>query len=85
MQITIVKRTVGKEEFMAPTKIEEAEIDVGKLAQLLRETEEHHGQYEKTHGKHNWWEWYAPYLSARLNGKTPDEGATAAARYMEKK
>ena len=60
-------------------------IDVGTLAQLLRETEEHHGQYEKTHGKHNWWQWYAPYLSARLNNKSPEEAATAAACYMEKK
>src|SRR6266850_7982981 len=38
-------------------------MDVAILAQLLRETEEHHGNYEKTHAKHNWWDWYAPYLS----------------------
>ena len=29
-------------------------VDVAKFAELLRETEEHHGQYEKTHGKHQW-------------------------------
>jgi catechol 2,3-dioxygenase-like lactoylglutathione lyase family enzyme len=58
--------------------------DVATLAELLRETEQHHGQYEKTHGKHNWWEWYAPYLSARQNGSGPDEAATAADRYMKK-
>jgi catechol 2,3-dioxygenase-like lactoylglutathione lyase family enzyme len=59
--------------------------DVGTLAELLRETEQHHGNYEKTHGKHNWWDWYAPYLGARLNGQSPDEAAAAADRYMEKK
>ena len=31
---------------------------------FLHETEQHHGNYEKTHAKHNWWDWYAPYLSA---------------------
>lgn len=62
-----------------------AEIDIGTLADLLHETEQHHGNYEKTHGKHNWWEWYAPYLSARLNGKSPEEAASAADRYMEEK
>jgi catechol 2,3-dioxygenase-like lactoylglutathione lyase family enzyme len=58
-------------------------MDVATLAQLLHETEEHHGQYEKTHAKHNWWDWYADYLSARLNGSSPDEAAGAADRYME--
>src|SRR5437764_8149561 len=43
-------------------------MDVATLAELLRETEEHHGQYEKTHGQHHWWDWYAPYLSERQNG-----------------
>jgi catechol 2,3-dioxygenase-like lactoylglutathione lyase family enzyme len=58
-------------------------IDTGTLAELLHETEQHHGQYEKTHAKHNWWDWYAPYLSARQNGKTSEESAAAADRYME--
>jgi catechol 2,3-dioxygenase-like lactoylglutathione lyase family enzyme len=58
-------------------------MDVASLAELLRETEEHHGNYEKTHAKHNWWDWYAPYLSARQNGSRPEEAAAAAERYME--
>jgi catechol 2,3-dioxygenase-like lactoylglutathione lyase family enzyme len=58
-------------------------MDVASLAELLRETEEHHGNYEKTHPKHNWWDWYAPYLSARQNGSSPEEAAVAADRYME--
>ncbi|HMH04676.1 MAG TPA: VOC family protein [Candidatus Udaeobacter sp.] len=57
--------------------------NVATLAELLHETEEHHGQYEKTHAKHNWWDWYAPYLSARQNGRNPEEAAVAADRYME--
>jgi hypothetical protein len=57
-------------------------MDVARLAELLRETEEHHGQYEKTHGKHNWWNWYAPYLNARQSGSTPEEATAAADRYM---
>ena len=59
--------------------------DVATLAALLHETEQHHGQYERTHGKHNWWDWYAPYLSARQNGGTPEEAAAAAACYMEER
>ena len=57
--------------------------DVGALAELLRETEQHHGEYERTHGKHQWSEWSAPYLSARQNGSTPEEAAAAADRYMD--
>jgi hypothetical protein len=47
-------------------------MDVATLADLLRETEEHH-----------WWDWYAPYLSAHQNGNSPEEVAAAADRYME--
>lgn len=58
--------------------------DVASLAELLRETSEHHDPYEKSHGKHQWWDWYAPYLSARQNGSSPEEAAAAASSYMEK-
>jgi catechol 2,3-dioxygenase-like lactoylglutathione lyase family enzyme len=57
--------------------------DVATIAQLLRETEEHHGPYEKTHAKHHWSNWYAPYLNARQNGSSPEEAAAAADHYME--
>ena len=56
--------------------------NVGTLAGLLHETEQHHGQYEKTHAEHHWWDWYAPYLSARQHGSSPEESAAAADRYM---
>jgi catechol 2,3-dioxygenase-like lactoylglutathione lyase family enzyme len=57
--------------------------DVATLAELLHETAEHHDHYEKTHAPHNWWNWYAPYLSARQNGSSPEEASAAADRYME--
>ena len=57
--------------------------DVATLAELLHETSEHHDPYEKTHPKHDWWNWYAPYLNARQNGSRSEEAAAAAERYME--
>jgi hypothetical protein len=57
--------------------------DVTSLAALLRETAEHHDRYEKTHAEHHWSDWYAPYLSARQNGSTPEQAAAAADRHME--
>jgi catechol 2,3-dioxygenase-like lactoylglutathione lyase family enzyme len=59
--------------------------DVATLAELLHETAEHHDGYEKTHAAHNWWDWYAPYLSARQNGSSPEESSAAADRYMLEK
>jgi catechol 2,3-dioxygenase-like lactoylglutathione lyase family enzyme len=56
---------------------------VATLAELLRETSERHDHFEKTHDKHQWWDWYAPYLSARQNGQSPEAAAAAADRHME--
>jgi catechol 2,3-dioxygenase-like lactoylglutathione lyase family enzyme len=58
-------------------------MDVATLAELLRETSEHHDHYEKTHAEHHWWDWYAPYLNARQNGSSSAEAAAGADRYME--
>lgn len=57
--------------------------DVATLAELLHETSEHHDHYEKTHAKHNWWDWYAAYFSARQNGTSSAEASAAAERYMD--
>ena len=57
--------------------------DVATLAELLHETAERHDRFEKTHAKHNWWDWYALYLSARQNGSSQEEATTAADRHME--
>jgi len=58
-------------------------VDVANLAELLRETAEHHDHFEKTHAEHNWWDWYAPYLNARENGSSPEEATATADRHME--
>jgi catechol 2,3-dioxygenase-like lactoylglutathione lyase family enzyme len=57
--------------------------DVATLAKLLCETGEHHDRYEKSHAEHHWYDWYAPYLSARQNGKPAEQAAAAADRYMD--
>ncbi|MBD2468906.1 VOC family protein [Nostoc sp. FACHB-145] len=59
------------------------QTDIATLATLLHETAERHDNYEKTHGEHDWWDWYAPYLNARQHGSSPEEAAAAADRYME--
>jgi hypothetical protein len=58
-------------------------LDVATLIPLLRETEEHHGEYEATAPKHHWSSWYAAYLVARVRGRTPEEAAKDARLSME--
>jgi catechol 2,3-dioxygenase-like lactoylglutathione lyase family enzyme len=58
-------------------------MDTATLAELLLETGLHHHHYETTHAEHNWWDWYAPYLSARQNGSSPEQASAAADRYMD--
>ena len=58
-------------------------MDVEQLTELLREAEEHHGQYEPTAPKHHWSGWYAAYIVARQQGRTPEDAAKDAARHME--
>jgi catechol 2,3-dioxygenase-like lactoylglutathione lyase family enzyme len=50
-------------------------LDVATLTKLLREAEQHHGEYEPTAPKHHWSGWYAAYIVARQDGKTPEEAA----------
>ena len=57
-------------------------LDVATLTALLRETEEHHGEYEATAPKHHWSDWYAPYIVARVQGRTPEEAAKDGALHM---
>lgn len=58
-------------------------MDVTTLTDLLREAEEHHGQYEPTAPPHHWWDWYAAYIVAREQGRTPDQAAADAGLHME--
>jgi catechol 2,3-dioxygenase-like lactoylglutathione lyase family enzyme len=58
-------------------------LDVLALTELLRETEQRHGEYEPTAPKHHWSAWYAAYIVARERGRTPEEAAKDAALHME--
>ena len=58
-------------------------MDVATLTELLREAEEHHGEYELTAPKHHWSQWYAAYIVARQRGGTSEEAAKAGALHME--
>ena len=57
--------------------------DVATLTELLREAEEHHGEYEPTAPKHHWSGWYAAYIVARERGRTPEDAAKDAALHLE--
>jgi catechol 2,3-dioxygenase-like lactoylglutathione lyase family enzyme len=58
-------------------------LDVSTLTELLRETEQHHGEYEPTAPKHHWSGWYAAYIVARQDGKTPEEAAKLGKLHIE--
>jgi len=58
-------------------------VTIPELAELLHETALHHDAYEKTHDQHDWWDWYAAYLNARLDGTKSETAVGAANRYME--
>jgi catechol 2,3-dioxygenase-like lactoylglutathione lyase family enzyme len=57
-------------------------LDVATLTGLLREAEQHHGEYEPTAPKHHWSDWYAAYIVAREEGKIPEEAVKDGARHM---
>jgi hypothetical protein len=52
-------------------------------AEPLRETREHHDRFEKAAPAHDWWDWYAAYLSAREQGRSPEQADAAADLYMK--
>jgi catechol 2,3-dioxygenase-like lactoylglutathione lyase family enzyme len=58
-------------------------LDVSTLTELLREAEQHHGEYEPTAPKHHWAGWYAAYIVAREHGRTPQEAANDGALQVE--
>jgi hypothetical protein len=58
-------------------------MDVETLTGLLREAEEHHGPYEASAPKHHWSGFYAAYIVAREQGRTPDQADDDARQYMD--
>jgi hypothetical protein len=57
-------------------------MDVSALAHLLQETSERHGAFEAVAPPHDWWDWYAAYMTARQTGAKPEEASATAGRYM---
>ena len=57
-------------------------MDVAALSELLKETAIHHGDFEAVAPPHDWWDWYAAYMSARQGGSSSDEAIASAGRYM---
>ncbi len=60
----------------------ETTSDIARLAELLHETAQHHDAFEKASAAHAWQDWYAPYLSARLDGRSSEDATAAADAYM---
>ena len=61
----------------------QSNLDVATLTELLKEAEKGHGQYEPTAPKHHWSDWYAAYMVAREQGRTPEEAVKDAGLHME--
>jgi catechol 2,3-dioxygenase-like lactoylglutathione lyase family enzyme len=58
-------------------------LDVASLTEFLREAEGRHGDYQATAPKHHWSDWYAAYVVAREQGRTPDEAVQDGAAHMQ--
>jgi catechol 2,3-dioxygenase-like lactoylglutathione lyase family enzyme len=59
-------------------------LDVPTLTDLLQDAENGHGKYEPTAPKHHWSAWYAAYIIARQQGKTPEEAAQEGALNVQR-
>jgi hypothetical protein len=66
----------------SPARKWRIEMEVAALAELLHETEQHHGSFEAVAPPHDWWDWYAAYMRARELGGNPEEASASAGRYM---
>jgi hypothetical protein len=58
-------------------------METETLAGLLKEAEEHHGPYEASAPKHHWSGFYAAYVLARQQGRSPAEADAEARSYMD--
>ncbi len=58
-------------------------MDVDTLTSLLREAEEHHGEYEPTSPPHHWSAWYAAYIVARNVGRDAEQAVLDATAHVE--
>ena len=58
-------------------------MNIATLTDLLQEAEEHHGPYEASAPKHHWSGFYAAYIVAREEGRSPEEADQDARRHMD--
>ena len=58
-------------------------LDVATLTELLQEAEKKHGEYDPIAPTRDWSGWYAAYIVARRDGKTPEEAAKAGKIHIE--
>ena len=58
-------------------------MDVAELADLLRETSIHHGDFEAVAPPPDWWDWYAAYMHAVivLGAAPAPRGSTVPGRW----
>ena len=57
-------------------------MTTAELADLLHETSIRHGSFEAVAPPHDWWDWYAAYMTARQTGSAPQSAAASADKYM---
>ncbi|MCO1659877.1 hypothetical protein [Pseudonocardia humida] len=58
-------------------------MDTTTLAGLPREAEEQHGRYEPTAPEHHRADWYAAFIEARRQGRTPEQAYRDASAFLE--
>jgi catechol 2,3-dioxygenase-like lactoylglutathione lyase family enzyme len=58
-------------------------LDVANLTEFLREAETRHGEYQATAPEHHWSDWYAAYVVAREQGRTPEEAVKEGALHVQ--
>ena len=85
--VSLRKKDLSEETLEAQgidiTYLQRSKFDPRTLTDLLRETEHRHGAYEAIAPKHHWSGWYAAYMVARQQGKTPEDAAREGARQVE--
>jgi len=62
----------------------ESNLDLQTLTDLLQDAERAHGKYEPTAPKHHWSAYYAAYIVAREQGKTPEDAEKEGAANVQR-
>jgi catechol 2,3-dioxygenase-like lactoylglutathione lyase family enzyme len=62
----------------------ESNLDVATLTAFMREAETAHGDYTASAPKHHWSDFYAAYVVARQQGKSPEDAVKDGALNVQK-